>query len=76
MTLRLYHAILVTTALVWLQVGMRLSHVTTVKDVHGTPALSEWLALVLLAIVGTAGVIALWQHPTARTQGASNGPAT
>jgi hypothetical protein len=75
MTQRLYRIILVTTVLAWLQVGMRLSHAASVKDAGRTPELSEWLVLVLLAILGTAGIVALWQQPAARTQGESTVPA-
>ena len=66
MTQRLYRIILVTTALVWLQTGMRLNHAAGIRDAGGAPELSEWLALVLLAIVGMTGVVVLWQHPAAR----------
>lgn len=75
MTQRLYRTVLVTTALVWLEAGMRLSHVATVKGAGGTPELSEWLALVLVAILGTVGVMVLWQHPATRTQVESHVPA-
>lgn len=54
---------------------MRLSHVATVKGAGGTPELSEWLALVLVAILGTVGVMVLWQHPATRTQVESHVPA-
>jgi hypothetical protein len=75
MTRRLYRIILVTTVLVWLQLGLRVSHAASITDAGGTPDLSEWLALVLLAILGTAGVVALWQQPAASTQVESTLPA-
>jgi hypothetical protein len=63
MTRRLYRIILVTTALAWLQAGMRLDHAASILDAGGTPEPGECLALVLLAIVGFDGVVALWRHP-------------
>jgi hypothetical protein len=75
MTQRLYRIILVTTVLAWLQVGMRLSHLASIKDAGGTPEMSEWLALVLLAILGAAGIVVLWQQPAARTPVESRMPA-
>lgn len=75
MTPRLYRIILVTSALVWLQVGMHLSHVATIKDRGGTPDASESFVLILLAVWGLLGVVVLWQHPATGPQFGSHAPA-
>lgn len=75
MTQRLYRICLVTTALVWLQVGMRLDHAATIKDTGGTPEVSELLLLAMLTIWGAAGIVALWKHPAAGQRFESKMPA-
>ena len=74
MTQRLYRITVLMTALVWLQAGMRLSHVAMIRDARGTPEPSELLLLALLVIWGAAGVVVLWRQPGAGNRLESNVP--